>query len=95
MCKYTICADNFKPESYIQQHKECVHESNAPYTCELCHTGFDGDNNLNRYIESNMALDLVIWTFFKWIMAVFEKSICRQTEHFADFSCFIGNYTKN
>ena len=53
MCKYTICADNSKPESYIQQHKECVHESNAPYTCELCHTGFDGDNNFNRHIESN------------------------------------------
>ena len=27
-------------------------ESNAPYKCELCHEGFDGETNFNRHIES-------------------------------------------
>ena len=33
---------SFEQESALHQHKEYVHENNAPHKCELCHEGFDG-----------------------------------------------------
>jgi hypothetical protein len=31
--------------------KNMFMKDNAPYKCELCHEGFDGENNFNRHVE--------------------------------------------
>ena len=52
LCRYTICVYSFKQESSLQQHKECVHESNAPYKFELCHK--DGETIFNAMYLTNV-----------------------------------------
>ena len=36
---------DLKKKSYLHQLKECVHESNVPYKCELCQEEFDREKN--------------------------------------------------
>ena len=50
--KCTICADSFEQESSFHHHKECVHESNAPYKFELCHK--DGETIFNAMYLTNV-----------------------------------------